>query len=60
MPYRTVWVETRSRYQERVFSCPEVDTVLNDLEREGWTLRTMVRGTNANDWGGVYVTVHRP
>lgn len=59
MPYRTIWVEQWIDGTVDVNPCPQIDAILNDLEREGWTLHTIVPGTNGRSYSGVFITVHR-
>lgn len=60
MSYRTVWVSQWVTYnRDEVQPCPQIDAVLNDLEREGWNLHTIVPGTNAQTYSGVFITVQR-
>jgi len=59
MPYRTIWVKQWIDGRVDVHPCPQIDAVLDDLEREGWTLHTIVPGTNAQTHVGVFITVQR-
>lgn len=63
MPYRTLWVYQKDRITELFvqpfFPCPEIDAVLNDLEREGCSLHTIVPGRKSGS-DGVYITLQRP
>lgn len=58
--YKTVWVEQRiTSSPNAVLECAQVDSVVNAAAADGWILHTLVPGTNAQTYSGLFVTFQR-
>lgn len=56
-----MWVEQWiSSSSNAVLECANVDSVVNTAAADGWTLHSIVPGTNAQTYSGLFVTLQRP
>lgn len=56
-----MWVEQWiSSSSNAVLECANVDSVVNTAAADGWTLHSVVPGTNAQTYSGLFVTLQRP
>jgi hypothetical protein len=60
MQYRTVWVSQWVSASDKIVACTEVDAEVRRWTDDGWQLHTVVPGTNAQTYGGLFLTFSRP
>lgn len=61
MRYTTVWIKQWvSDLDEAVQECPDIDRVVNEYAAQGWTLHSLVPGTNPQTNKGVFATFLTP
>jgi hypothetical protein len=59
MQYRTIWVNQWVSESDKVVECTEVDTQIARWVTDGWALHSIVPGTNAQTYGGLFITFMR-
>ena len=59
MEYTTIWVEQWVDARKATVHCADVDRVVNEHAQAGWTLHSIVPGTNAQTYGGLFLTFER-
>ena len=59
MRYKTLWVKQRVTDHNPVTECMDVGRVVAEYAEDGWALHSLVPGTNAQTYSGLFVTFQR-
>lgn len=59
MEYRTVWVKQWVLASDDTVQCTEVDRLVQAWVNDGWVLHSLVPGTNAQTFTGLFITFQR-
>jgi len=58
--YRVVWVrEVSIRSDQASVECVNTTTAINQFEAQGWEVVCVAPGTNAQTYGGLFVTLRK-